>query len=328
MGARPGGGGAFDVMGAAPAHVVEKKVKLVIDDSAVKDSEIGRRSTAISVVLVAIGLAIGAVAGFGAGSVGAERKQYNMAVRDGRDIYNRINEVSKTLETARGHLRTATEASQGGPGKQAHIEYKAIEDLRAMERPFAAGEFSRRRYLAFPTPVVDDLFEYYNNINVLWDKFEILSNKTTGERAREALDKSAKAAEELIATDYGLVVAKSGDAYIGGLVVTRPKPPEPGKEPKEGDPQILLVSSREGGREVERTAFTGQDDFIEKNDNYVIVVDKGRSMGTLGGAANLFGQFRGEVVASQALMDRTMEVQGRLLKELGKVAALQETSFF
>ena len=95
-----------------------------------------------------------------------------MALRDGQDIYARIDAVSKSLEVAQGHLRTAVEASQGGPGKQASVNYKAIEDLRAMERPFSAGEFSRRRYLAFPTPVVDDLFEYYNNINQLWDKFE------------------------------------------------------------------------------------------------------------------------------------------------------------
>jgi len=315
-------------MGAAPAHVVEKKVKLVIDDSAVKESEIGRRGTTRNFVLVLIGIGLGLFAGFGVGSTGADRKQYNMAVRDGKDIYARINDVSKVLETARGHLRAATEASQGGAGKQAHVNYKAIEDLRAMERPFGANEFSRRRYLAFPTPVVDDLFEYYNNMNLLWDRFEILSTKIAGDRARESLDKSAKAAEELIATDYGMVVAKSGDTFVGGLVVVRPKPPEPGKEPKEGDPKLLLVSSRDGGREVDRTMFSGQEDFLEKNDNYVIMVDKGRSMGTLGGAANLFGQFRAEVVGAQALMDRTTEVQGRLLKELGKVAALQETSFF
>jgi hypothetical protein len=320
--------GPFDVMGTAPTAVVEKKVKLVIDDSAVKESEIGRRGGARNMVLVAIGLALGVVAGFGVGSTGADRKQYNMAVRDGKDIYKRIGDVSKVLETAQGHIRAAVDATQGGPGKQAKVDYKAIEDLRAIERPFTAAEFSRRRYLAFPTPVVDDLFEYYNNVNLLWDKFEVLSNKVAGDRAREALDKSAKAAEELISTDYGLVLAKSGDAMIGGLVVARPKPPEPGKEPKEGDPQLVLVSSRDGGREVERTLFAGQEDFLEKYDSYVVMIDKGRSMGTLGTAANLFGQLRGEITSTQALMERTMEVQGRLIKELGKVAALEETAFF
>ena len=56
-----------------------------------------------------------------------------------------------------------------------------------MEQPFSAAEFSRRRYLAFPTAVVDDLFEYYNNINLLWDKFELLGDQDRGRaRARSA----------------------------------------------------------------------------------------------------------------------------------------------
>lgn len=319
--ARPAAGGPFDFAAAGPV-AVEKKVKLVIDDSAIKESELGRKGTTRNVILVGIGLLLGVAAGWGVGSTWAENNQFKMAVRDGQDIYTRIDAVSKTLEVAQGHLRTAVEASQGGPGKQASVNYKAIEDLRAMERPFSAGEFSRRRYLAFPTPVVDDLFEYYNNINQLWDKFELLANKTAGDRARESLDKSAKAADELITTDFGLVLAKSGDVFVGGIVVARPKPPEPGKEPKEGEPVTMMVSSKDGGREVERTLFAGQKDFMEKYDGYVITIDKGRSMGTLGTAANLFGQFRGELVSTKGLMDRTVEVQGRLVKELGKVADL------
>ena len=35
------------------------------------------------------------------------------------------------------------------------------------------------------------------------------------------------------------------------------------------------------------------------------MVDKGRSMGTLGGAANLFGELRGELMDTKALIDRT-----------------------
>ena len=124
------------------------------------------------------------------------------------------------------------------------------------------------------------------------------------------------------------MLAKSGDVFVGGIVVARPKPPEPGKEPKEGEPVLMMVSSKDGGREVERTLFAGQKDFMEKYDGYVITIDKGRSMGTLGTAANLFGQLRGEITSTQALMTRTMEVQGRLIKELGKVAALEETGMF
>jgi hypothetical protein len=326
----------------APAMVAEKKVRLVIDDSAVRDSELGRKSGTGNLVLVAIGAALGLVFGLFSGSTNAERKQYTMAVRDGKDIYKRINEVSKSLDEAKAGLKSAVDASQGGPGRTAHVDYKAIEALNAIKHPMSAGEFSRRRYLAFPTAVVDDLFEYYNNINLIWAKFQVLAGKTAGDRARETLDKSAAAADQLLAAEYGVVVSKTGDAFAGGVVVVRPKPADAaddakkaaakpkgkGKKDEEDKSQIMLVSSRDGGREVERKLFTGQPEFTDKSGDYVVMIDKGHSMGTLGIAANVFGSFRGELMEAQGLMNKTQEIQGRLLVELGKVAALPETKFF
>lgn len=325
--ARPaagGGGPSPFAAAAAPAAAAERKVTLVIDDSAVKEDEIGRKSGMRNVVLVVIGCALGLAIGLGFASVNSENRLWNMAVADGRDIYNKVNETSKALEQADGHLKKLIASTSGGAGKVAHIDYSAVEALVAMERPFGASEFSRRRYRAFPTPVVDDLFTYYNGINQLWDKFSLLGAKTAGQNKREALDKSAKAADDLMSSQYGMVVTKSGDVMTGGMVLVRPKPQDEGEKPEEGAAPVFLVSSREGGREVERSLFTGQTDFAENYGNYVLMIDKGRSMGTLGLSANLFGDLRGEITATQGLMKNTLEAQGRLLQELGKVAALPE----
>jgi hypothetical protein len=320
---------------AAPA-VADRQVRIVIDDSAVKEDEIGRKSRLRSIVLIVIGIIFGLGIGYGVTNTASERTQYNMAVHDGKAIYSKISDVSKLLDSARTSLKSAVEASQGGPGRQTHVDYKAIGDLVALQKPFSAGEFSRRRYLAFPTSVVDDLFEYYNNINLLWSKFGLLGNRTAGPNAREALDKSAQAGDQLVALDYGVVVTKSDNSFIGGLVIVRPKPTDAGDAPsakekkgkgKDKDKDqapIALVSSRSGSREVERKMFIGQDDFASSPDHYVVVVDKARSMGLLGAGASLFGQLRGDLVETQQLLDKTSELQGRLLKELGKVAALQE----
>jgi hypothetical protein len=51
-------------------------------------------------------------------------------------------------------------------------------------------------------------------------------------------------------------------------------------------------------------------------------------MGTLGVSANLFGSFRGELMDTQGLLNKTLETQGRLLKALGNVATLPETKWF
>jgi hypothetical protein len=317
---------------AAPGTFTEKKVRLVIDDSAVKEDEIGRKSNTRNIVLVVIGLALGIAVGFGVGSTGAERKQFSMAVRDGKDIYAKVTAVGKTVDTAKASLKKAVETSQGGPGKTAKIDYASIEALVGLKHPFSADEFARRRYLAFPTATVDALFEYYNNINVLWKRFEALGAMTAGERKREALDKAALAADQLMASEYGLVLSKNGDLMAGGIVIVRAKPADDAaaaekdkkKEDDEKAAPKVLVSSREGGREVERELYTGQEDMAEKFDQYVIMVDKGRSMAQLGGAANLFGELRGELMETQGLMERTLELQGRLTKELGQIATLPE----
>jgi hypothetical protein len=318
----------FDI--AAPVAVAERKVRLVIDDSAVKEDEIGRKSTMRNIVLVVIGAALGLTVGYMVASTAADRNQFKMALADTKDIYSRVTETGKTVEAAKSNLKKAVEASQGGPGKVASVDYAAIGELLKLKHPFPADEFSRRRYLAFPTGTVDALFEYYNNINLLWKKFELLGTQTTGDTKHKALDKAAAAAEQLMASEYGVVLSKNGDMMAGAVVIVKPKPAEDAapadkkKDKEEDTAPKVMVSSREGGKEVERTLYVGQEDFAEKYDQYVMMVDKGRSMAQLGGAANLFGELRGNLMETQALMDRTMELQGRLVKELGQIAALQE----
>lgn len=315
----------------AAALVQDRKVTLVIDDSAVKEDEIGRKSRSRNYMLLGIGAALGLAFGFGIGATGSENKQYNLAVADGKEIYKKINEVSTQLEQAKAKLKAIAVASQGGPGRQATIDYKSIEALVAMPKPIVDNEFHGRRYKAFPQNVVNDLFDYYNNVNLLWNRIVALGNKTAGANKRRVLDESAKAADEVIDFQYGMVLTKVEDNYAGGLVVVRP--PEAGAAPaekKEGEDDgapKLLVSSREGGREVERTVYQGQEDLAEKFDNYVFILDKARSMGILGAKASMFGEFRGDLGATAALMDSTVEIQGRLLQDLGKVAALKERMF-
>lgn len=318
--------------------MVEKKVRLVIDDSAIKDDEIGRKTSKTTLLVAGITAVLALGLGLGVGLTRAENNLWNLALADAKDIFAKINATAKDVEVARQAVRSIAAASQGGAGRTATVDYKSIESLVALKRPFSASEFSNRRYLAFPPEVVNDLFEYYNGINLVFDKFAAIGAKTAGQRAREALDKSALAADELIASEYGLVISKAGEEIVGGVVVVRRKPADEtaadakdkdkdkGKDEEEGT--IMLVSSREGGQEVERKLYTGQTDFAEKYADYVIGVDKGRSMKTLGSSAKLFGEFRGDLAEINGLMEKIAETQGRLIKRLGEVAALEERGLF
>jgi hypothetical protein len=335
--ARAPKGDPFGAPAPAQAHA-EKRVTIVIDDSAVKDDEIGRKSKSRSMLLLGIGLVLGLAVGAGMGSTGADRNQYNMAVRDAKDIYAKVQEVSKIVDEAKRNIKSAVDASSGGAGKKASVDYKAIETLVAMKRPFTANEFSARRYRAFDPNTVNDLFDFYNNTNMMWDRFSILGAKTAGATKREALDKSASSADSLINNEFGIVMFKQGDAFAGGLVFLKPPPPpaegaaaEPKKE-KKGDKEPeavkVLASTNEGGREVERTLFSGQADFGEKSDQYAIALDKMRSRSILGDQASLFSEYRAMLMDANGILDKTVETQGRLMKSLGQIASLEERKFF
>ncbi len=322
----------------APAGALPqtRKVTLVIDDSAVKDDEIGRRSAGKTMALVGVGLLLGLAAGFGVGNTTDKRHQYAMAVQDGKDIYAKVQAVSKDVEEAKAALKSAVDASTGGPGRKATIDYSSIEKLVAMKRPFSANEFHRRLYRAFGDGVVDDLFDYYNNVNLLWDGFSALGAKTTGAAKRDTLNKSAAATDGLLNTDYGVVFSKNGDALAGALVFLTVPTAQPAAEDtdkkgkgkgkgkgKEDDAPKVKVSSSQGGQEVERTIYMGQDGMKDDAEKYVLMLDKVRSRTILGESANLFGKYRGDLMDLNARMDKTAETQGRLIKELGQVAALK-----
>ncbi|HEX4354171.1 MAG TPA: hypothetical protein VHZ95_14680, partial [Polyangiales bacterium] len=337
--AAPSSGARVDPFAAATAVPAgDKRVTLVIDDSAVKEDEIGRKSRGRTIAMAVTFILLGLAIGFGIGNTADKRTQYRLAVRDGKDIYARINEVSKTVETARDLVKKAVDESSGGPGKKASVDFGSIEQLVAMKRPFSANEFHRRLYRAFGDNVVDDLFDYYNDINLLWDGFTGLGAKLAGPARHEALAKSAAATDGLLNTDYGMVLSKNGDQFAGGLVFVNIPPQQPAadkaadKKPAKGkgtgkgkdDEGVkVTVSSSQGGQEVERTLYSGQElgDSFEK---YAFLIDKVRSRTILGESANLFSKFRADLMELNTRMEKTIEVQGRLIKGLGPIAQMSE----
>jgi hypothetical protein len=85
----------------------------------------------------------------------------------------------------------------------------------------------------------------------------------------------------------------------------------------------VKVSSSQGGQEVERTLYSGQElgDSFEK---YAFLIDKVRSRTILGESANLFSKFRADLMELNTRMEKTIEVQGRLIKGLGPIAQMSE----
>jgi hypothetical protein len=326
---------------ASPAAVAQaKQVTLVVDESAIAESQTARRSRTKNVIILGVGGLVGIAIGFMVGSTMGDRTQYNAAVRDGKDIYKTVNEVSKTVDQAQARVKSLFAASTGGPGRKASIDYSSIEGLVALKKPIGANAFHRKRYLAFQPGTVDDIFDYYNNINILWEKFAKLGAQTAGKQKRDALEKAAAATDEMLNNEYGLVMFEAGESSVnGGLVfVTIPQEGEAPKETKakgkgkgkksdDTSEQKVMVSSTQGGMSVEKKVFAGQEDLLKNVGDYVVMLDKFRSRTILGAPASIFGEFRGNVSDINGVITKTVEIQGRLLKSLGEIASLPETAF-
>jgi hypothetical protein len=307
---------------AASARVVEeKKVTLVVDDSSVQESEIGTVSRGRGLFIVMAGLVVGVAVGYMVGNTLGDNRLWDEVIDDAKELYKTVEAVSRTVDRAKKHVHAITEASKGGFGRRATVNTKVISELAKIPKPLTASAFHQKRYKAFASGTVDDLFDYYGNINVLWDKFAALEETTKGAKKQDALKKSAEIADFLINNQYGLVPREVGEKLVGDLVYVSIPAPLLDEKGKPIPSAAVNVSPEADGNYVEKQRFTGQKEFGEKPEDYVILINKSLSMGILGQPASLFAEYRRDVAEISTLMNKTVEIQGRLIKTLSDVAA-------
>jgi hypothetical protein len=230
-----------------------------------------------------------------------------------------VRDASETVTKAQTFVARAVQTARGGGGNAPAVDYEAIEALRGLERPLDAGAFARKRYNAFNPATVDALFEYYNNVNVLWERMERLANRTLPDARRQALDEAA-AATQNVTTPIGCVPALVDERFVCGLVYVRVA------EQEDGTSQTLVRAQIRSNQEFEKTLFlaTEEQNLAETPDQYVILVHPERSMGVLGQQVSEFAQYSADLTELKTLVDGTMEIQGRLETELGEIARLEE----
>jgi hypothetical protein len=294
---------------AAPSAAGPREVRLVIDDKAVSDAEVGRKS-GFKFILAAVAAAIvGVAVGGFIGSTARERQIYDLVLADAKDVYKSVNDASATVEKAQKLLDQVAKSAAPGAGKGAEIDFKSLEELRKLNKPFPADVFSRKYYRAFGPASVDALFTYYNNTNVLWAKIGVITARSLAPANREGLEKAAKAAAELSSSEFGCVPFKDGDKYGCGLVNVK----------HEGEKTQVVLK----GNSFDKEEYGGQDLSAKTTSNYVIMIDKGRSNEILGAPTSPFQTFARDLVEAKTLADQTSEIQGRLIQQLGELAKLQ-----
>lgn len=298
-----------DPFAAAAPAAGAREVRLIIDDKAVSDAEVGRKGGGKVIVGAIAAALVGIAVGWFVGTTARERQIYDLVLADAKDIYKATNDATPTVEKAQKLLDQALKAAAPAPGKNVEVDFKALDELRKLAKPFPADVFSRKHYRALKAEAVDALFMYYNNTNLLWAKIAAIGARTMSPTQREGMEKAAKAAGDLANTEYGCVPFKDGDKFGCGLVSL-----------KRGDDDKLSVVMR--GNSYPKETYAGQD-LGSKTSDFVFLVDKGRSNEVLGAPTNMFQSYARDLMEAKTLADQTVEIQGRLIQQLGEVAKLQ-----
>ncbi|MEM9073956.1 MAG: hypothetical protein AAGE52_36020 [Myxococcota bacterium] len=294
-----------------------QEVRLVFDDKPVDDGEVGRKRKGRTMMLLALGGVLGLLLGYFSGNVMDQRKIHNMAVRDGKEIYDAVREASNVVSEAQRLVDEAVRKARGGAGQAPSVDYESIEALRALEKPFQANIFSRKNYSLFRTETVDSMFDYYNHINQMWGRIEAISAMTSGDARREELNSSAASMENATAL-VGCLIRVDEERYqcnLGFVTV-----------PEDSQGQVQIRPSQRSRASTEKTLYVGEGDL--STGEFVILINNQQSMGVLGAQSTLFAEFVREIGAIKALVDETVEIQGRVETGLGEVASNEELFAF
>ncbi len=305
--AGPETSGEDEVFGVADGGAQPvQEVRLTIDEADIARAHAGQKRWLRATLALLAVFVLGALMGGGFGSSLGDRKLFNLALDDALRIKSKVEEATPKVDAARKHVSDALTAASGSDAKPS-LDTAALDALFALEQPFKAGEFSRRRYSALNPATVDALFQYYNALTLAWQDVARLKSIAMSPAARKVLEDAAKSA----GAGAG---AASACIPLGGKGPARCALAFISEEKSDLGSGTIAVSESAAGAVVNKEAYQSGD--LESR--HAIIVDMGRSRGVLGRQTSAFDEYRGrlESIARQLTLAETKgrEVVGELVK--------------
>jgi len=303
----------------AHAH---KEVRIVVDEQAMATAHEGKSRRVRKLMMMTGGGAalVGLFLGVLASTVTSKRSEYNVAVRDGKAIYEGVRAAADQVTEAKRLLDRAAGAAKARPGEGPSVDYEAIEQLRALPTPFTAADFAGLHYTKFSSENVNSLFLYARQVGELWAEFDSLAGRVLPAARRTELDEAAQDETALTTSPTGCVPVLGEGGFRCGLVYVDMPDTETASTK-------LKVRVTRGGKPFDKELYVGQD-LRQNASNYVILTNPDQSSGVLGQRKNAFASYRRDLAELARLMDATLQTQGTLEKGLGAVAGLEEIASF
>jgi hypothetical protein len=308
--------------GTTSQATAQQEVRIVVDEQAVATAHEGKSRRARKLMMMTGGGAalVGLFLGVLATTVMSKRIQYNVAVRDGKAVYEGVRAAADQVTEAKRLVDRAAGAAKARPGEGPSVDYEAIEQLRALPTPFTAGDFAGLHYTKFNRETVNSLFLYARQVGELWDKFDSVAGRVLPQTRRQELDEAAQDETAITTSPTGCVPTLGEGGFRCGLVYV---------DMPDGDAAStkLKVRVTRGSKPFDKELYVGQD-LRQNASNYVILTNPDQSAGVLGQRKNAFASYRRDLAELSRLMASTLQTQGNLEKGLGSVAGLDEIASF
>ena len=300
----------------------QQEVRIVVDEQAMATAHEGKSKRVRKLMMMSgagaalVGLFLGVLST----TVMSRRVQYNVAVRDGKAVYQAVRAAGDQVAEAKRLLDRAVSSAKSRPGEGPSVDYEAIEKLRTLPTPFTAADFAGLHYTKFNRETVNSLFLYARQVGELFDEFDTVANRVLPEQRRKELDEAAQDETALTTSPTGCVPTLGEGGFRCGLVYV---------DMPDGDTATskLKVRATRGSKPFEKELYQGQD-LRQNASNYVILTNPDQSQGGLGRRQNAFSAYRKDLADLSRVMDATFETQGSLEKGLGSVAGLEEIASF
>lgn len=303
-----------------PAQVVHE---LRFDEGRDGAREVGKQNRVVVIALIVVGLAVGAGIAFFALKMNNENRRWNAGILSVTSVKAEVETIAQTMTKAHGYVTDIKAAvhAQGGPERIDRV-VSTVEALGALEKPTVGNTLTQQDYSRFDADTVTDLFTYYQNVDRLWDRIEVLKARTTGAERIERL--KAASGGNVVQPIACMPLAQQPEgqflcsllfqfANTGGEAGTCRVGQSQRAVGAQAVEKKLLVSLGEG---------EAWDAFAATPNAFVLGVDHESSSGVLAEPANEFQELIRLVDEIERISSETTTLQTRLNGSLGELAAL------
>jgi hypothetical protein len=296
---------------ASVAPPPRAEVRPLVDDGVpVTSKEVGKSKVLLYIVVASL-VVPAFLAGNYCGRGIKDRILINKSIDDGQAIKKAVDKAASFLEELEPRLRSAVGLAT--KERKPDMEFVRFIEEKKQERPLKANAFASKNYNLFKPAIVDNLFSYYNDFNILWDKLRIHAIRTRNDE--KMILEGRGIAKEFATNDYALVFFRHKDYIVGRIVII-----DSSEQTKDGLYVKYWVKEKMGQKPVPKEVYHGGP-FEENLTKVTIGLQKSEAM--LVEKVKPFREYLLRLKEMGGILNKLLKTQTLLKQDLEEIASMK-----